>query len=174
MRLITVLFVSLLFAGCSTSNGTYSNNNYTGEHLSIAFNNSLRSWHNLKQQHNANYSYERDTLTAEGFNTSTKITVIDDQVEYRDYFEWQQGNSPTLTWSESYAHINTHQQGVRAHTLDALYSQCKSQILSKPKARYKVILKIDTLGILQQCSYTKLACTNKCTKGIRLQGLTLK
>jgi hypothetical protein len=136
--------------------------------------NSYKNWQKLKEKHNSYYSYERDNLSGEGFHNSTKITVIDNQVEFRDFFEWQQGNTPTLTWTEDYAKLGTHNQGASVKTLDQLYQQCKSQILNQPQSNHSITFKVDQLNVLQQCSFTRLSCTSQCTQGIRIQGLTLR
>jgi hypothetical protein len=168
------LFVAMALVGCSSSDIIRDQDkNFTGKYITKAFNSSYQSWLDLKHKHHANYSYERDTVSSTNFYSSTKLTIKNGQVEYRDFFEWQAGNTPKLSWSESFSELNLHTQGASAKTLDQLYQQCKNQILTKPKAQHKITLSVDRFNILQQCSYTVNNCSTNCTKGIRIQGLSL-
>ncbi len=176
LKTLQFLTLSLLLAlsACSSISTNGKAKSFKAKQIPSAFKNSYKNWQQLKDKHNANYSYERDSLSPEGFHSSTKITVIDDQVEFRDFFEWQQGNTPTLTWTEDFAQLGTHDQGASVKTVDQLYQQCKNQILSQPQTDFAITFKVDQINILQQCSYTRLSCTSQCTKGIRIQGLSLK
>ena len=175
-KITQLLFISLIsvLSACSSISSNSQPKIFTTKQIPSAFRNSYNNWQQLKKAHNSFYSYERDTLTKGGFYSSTKITVIDDQVEYRDFFEWQQGNTPTLTWSEDYAQLGTHDQGTSVKTIDELYDQCKNQILNQPPSQYSITFKVDQLNVLQQCSSTQISCSTGCTQGIRIQGLSLK
>jgi len=134
---------------------------------------SLRHWESLKVKYGDNYKYERIQAITSEQSSSTHLQIENGQVEYRDYFEWHQGNTPSLIWSEPFADLNTHNQGMPVKTIDELYQQCKLQIINKPIEQYSVQLKLDAFNILQQCSYTQLSCSAKCTSGIRISGLTI-
>ena len=176
LKIAQLFTLSLLVAlsACSSISTNGKAKSFKTKQIPSAFINSYKNWQQLKNNHNAHYSYERDGLSPEGFHSSTKITVINNQVEFRDFFEWQQGNTPTLTWTEDFAQLGTHDQGASIKTLDQLYQQCKNQILNQPQTDFTVTFKVDQINILQQCSYTRLSCANQCTKGIRIQGLSLK
>ncbi len=171
---ILAILLTLVLTGCSNQSlkGNVSGTIVTKNFIQ-ALQNSYRSWLDLKEQYGANYSYERDGKISENYYSSTKIVVERDQVEFRSYFEWQKGNTPTETWIEPFAELNLHNQGTPAKTIDELYRQCKFQILNKPLSEYAITLKIDRFNLLQQCSYRQLNCAKNCTKGIRLQGLSI-
>lgn len=134
---------------------------------------SLRHWESLKEKYGDNYKYERTQTVAPGQKSSTHLQIENGQVEYRDYFEWHQGNTPSLIWSEAFADLNKHNQGPPVKTIDELYQQCQSHIINKPIEQYSVQLKLDPFKILMQCSYTKLSCSTQCSSGIRISGLTI-
>jgi len=134
---------------------------------------SLGHWAKLKEKYGDNYKYERIQAIDPEQSSSTHLQIENGQVEYRDYFEWHQGNTPSLIWSEPFAELNTHNQGMPVKTIDELYQQCKLQIINKPGDQYSVKLELDAFNILQQCSYTQLSCRSNCTSGIRISGLTI-
>jgi len=167
--LAILLFISI--AGC-TNVKQQPPQSYQNEDIPIALAASYQSWLKLKQLHGANYSYERDTMSAAG-NNSTLLRIEDDIVEYRYFFEWQDGSTPGLSWSESYAELNLHKQGSPVKNLDQLYRQCETQILNKPISHYQVTFKVDQFEVLKQCSYRQKNCSEKCTRGIRIDGLRM-
>jgi len=134
---------------------------------------SLRNWQSLTAKYGNNYKYERSQDIASGQHSSTHLQVENGQVEYRDYFEWHQGNTPSLIWSESFADLNSHNQGTPVKTIDQLYAQCQSQIINKPTELFSVKLKLDQFNILKQCSYTQRSCSSKCSRGIRIDGVSI-
>mgnify|MGYP000695839099 CR=1 FL=1 len=111
LKTLQFLTLSLLLAlsACSSISTNGKAKSFKAKQIPSAFKNSYKNWQQLKDKHNANYSYERDSLSPEGFHSSTKITVIDDQVEFRDFFEWQQ--QPYLiflVYYETNTIINVH------------------------------------------------------------------
>ncbi|MEM5528447.1 hypothetical protein WN093_06415 [Gammaproteobacteria bacterium AS21] len=172
MKKLLIFTMPFILFGCS-QNPLYEEseeNTYT-QNIYRKINVSYQDWTELKTRHNGNYSYERDTKIKEGFNTSTKIVVENNRVESRSLFEWQTGSTPSKSWHENYAQLGLHQEGAAPVTIDALYDQCKTQVLNQ--AGSSALLKTDQLNILKQCSYTINQCVSNCTKGIRIQGLTL-
>ncbi|EPJ55938.1 MAG: hypothetical protein OFPI_01900 [Osedax symbiont Rs2] len=145
---------------------------YQNEDISIALAASYQSWLKLKQRHGANYSYERDSTSSAGSN-STLLRIEDDIVEYRYFFQWQEGSTPSLSWSEAFAELNLHDQGSAVKNLDQLYRQCETQIFNKPLAEYALTFKVDQFNILKQCSSRQINCSEKCTQGIRIDGLMM-
>ncbi|MCJ8298508.1 MAG: hypothetical protein MJK13_06155 [Pseudomonadales bacterium] len=165
------LLLIISIAGCTGIKQQPLQSNQTDE-IPTAITESYQSWLKLKQEHGANYSYERDTFSAQG-NNSTLLRIEDDIVEYRYFFEWQEGGTPSLSWIESYAELSLHNQGTAVKTLDQLYRQCETQILSKALSEYAITLKVDQFNVLKQCSYTQIQCSANCTKGIRIHGLRM-
>ncbi|NQZ31889.1 MAG: hypothetical protein HRU06_11480 [Oceanospirillaceae bacterium] len=173
-KILGIVFV-LTLVGCTDSGLIKSSQTaVAAKDIPKMFDLSLRNWTKLKRKYGTNYSYQRSTKTASGQHSNTKILVLDNRVEYRDFFEWQEGNTPSLTWSENFADLNQHNQGTPAKTLDQLYAQCQQEILSKSTTEYSIRFSLDQYQILKQCSYTKLSCSNTCsTQGIRINGLTI-
>ena len=173
-RLLSVTLI-LTVAGCSaTTSNEQSGQGFTGKDIPAAWRNSYTDWKDLKRAYQAKYTYERDYNYASRFNSSTKFEIINDQVEFRHFFQWQTGVSPTLTWSESYNDLDSHNQGSPAKTLDQLYQQCKTEVLNQPQINATLNFVVDQFNILQECSITQHNCHSACTQGIRIQGLSIE
>ena len=174
MLIAMVLLITLSLVGCADfALINRGNTTIVDKNMPSALANSLRTWSKLKRQYGANYSYERHVTTSSGHNNNTILHIEDDRVEYRDYFEWQEGYMPTLSWSESFADLGRHNQGAAIKTIDQLYVQCQQQILSKPRADFSIQLALDQFNILKQCSSIKIACVTDCKQGIRISGLRI-
>ena len=174
-KIIFCFSLILVFSGCSgLSTHENGGKSFVAKDIPRAWRNSYHDWLTLKQDYQGNYNYERDAKYATNFNSSTKFEVINDQVEYRHFFEWQTGNSPSISWTESYADLGAHDQGSPARTIDQLYHQCKSEILNQAQSKYSIQFKVDAFNVIKECSYTKKQCNSQCTKGIRIQGLSMQ
>jgi hypothetical protein len=174
-KIPSMALLVLVISGCSGHHiSSEHTKSFAAKDIPRAWRNSHQDWLELKEKYQGNYSYERDARYSTDFNSSTKFEIISEQVEFRHFFEWQTGNSPSITWSESYADLDAHNQGSPSKTMDQLYRQCQSDILSLSQSKYLIKFKVDQFNILQECSYTQKKCDSNCTKGIRIQGLSMK
>jgi hypothetical protein len=173
LKVFTIIAVLSLISCSPSGLKKNADDQFIKNSYPIALKQSYRHWLGLKDDYGNNYSYERDSIILTGFNSSTKLVIKNDQVENRYFFEWQTGNTPSLTWREDFTELGLHDQGASVKTLDELYKQCETVVLSKSITEYAITLTLDRLNLLKQCSYTKVSCDQNCTKGIRIQGLSI-
>jgi hypothetical protein len=98
--------------------------------------------------------------------TLTTIEIKDDSPTARRYEEAVMtepaGGGITAGWIET-ANIGAHAAGQPAETMEQLYADCSSHVLSQDPATAQITFQADTRGALQQCWYISNSCVDDCT-----------
>ncbi len=132
---------------------------------------SLLSWQLVKKQI-ARYQYSVNFSSWVGFSNRTTLSVEDDVVVNRAYVAFDQNNKLVAQWQEDGSdEIGTHKRGATPKTMDQLYRQCRSEVLSKSAQENYISLSFDENNLLRQCTYTPMSCADDCSFGVNISDL---
>jgi hypothetical protein len=57
--------------------------------------------------------------------------------------------------------------------IDALYEQCRTEVLTQDPAANFIDFALDERGLLKTCTYVPMGCADDCTQGVTISDLVL-
>ncbi len=133
---------------------------------------SLIDWQLAKKQRNSAYQYSVHFSSWVGFRSQTQLTVIGDGVVKREYQAFDREGKKVVDWQENNTdELATHKRGAPVKTIDQLYTQCQTEILSKPKQENYLNLSFDDRNLLRQCTYMPKNCADDCSFDVNISNL---
>jgi hypothetical protein len=96
----------------------------------------------------------------------TTVAITEDQAAARRFERWENG-AITEQWVETSAEIGAHAEGAPALTMEQLYDDCRTKILSGDSGRYNIVFETDANGALARCTAELLPdCADDCSSGV--------
>jgi hypothetical protein len=135
---------------------------------------SLEAWQQLKTENGVYYRYETDFISWTGFRSTTTLTVQNERVVARAYtssYENDAGEPVEESWLEEGEAVGSHDSGADAVTIDALYTTCRTEILTKNTLDNELYLDFHEGGVLETCTYRPLDCMDDCLFGVSIDRL---
>jgi hypothetical protein len=135
---------------------------------------SLATWDALKVEHGNHYRYETRSVSWTGFRSTTTLTVRNGEVIMRAYearYQNDVGEDVSESWTEEGAAVGSHESGADPVTIDALYSKCRTEVLTQDPRDNAFYLDFHTNGVLKTCEYRPLACVDDCLFGVSVDVL---
>lgn len=120
---------------------------------------SLKTWQQLSEQNEGNYSYTVRWSSFVGFGHETEIIVRDNKVVERRYrtFSNRPPASPAepafkvSSWVEKGKSLGTHKEGAPPKTIDELYAEA-AKVLERPLSEHeRRYVRFDQRGLLLSC-----------------------
>jgi hypothetical protein len=118
-----------------------------------------------KGKHDNSYTYTRDFQSFTGFGFQTTIVVAQGLVIERHFKSQHISGGDSTQWSETGADVGSHDEGFPAVTVDALYDECATTVLTKDEDNNWINFSTDANQFLQACTYTPMNCQDDCTRG---------
>ena len=166
--LATAVLAASIAAGCSSADPRRQ-----------ALDDSRDSWRALAAANAETYSYEVGTSSFSGYASRTVLQFESGVATYRRYdlATPDEGGGPgalTLQWEERGSEVGGHSGGAAPPaTVDALYDQCASQVLTQDPDRNDFVIGYDDAGILQACFYIPRGCQDDCSFGVGVSNLQM-
>lgn len=135
---------------------------------------SLEAWNALKAENGDHYRYETRSVSWTGFRSTTTLTVQGGEVITRVYesrYQNDAGEDVFESWTEEGAAVGSHKSGADPVTLDALYSECRTEVLTQNPQDNAFYVDFHTNGVLKTCEYRPLACVDDCLFGVSVDAL---
>ncbi len=126
-----------------------------------------------KAKHDNSYTYTRDFQSFSGFGFQTTIVVDKGVVVERTYKAQHISGGDSTQWTEIGAAIGSHDEGHPAVTVDALYDECATVVLTKNDELNWINFSTDDNNFLQACTFTPKQCQDDCTRGPVISTLEL-
>jgi len=123
------------------------------------------AFNDAKAKHDNSYTYTRDFQSFSGFGFQTTVVVANGLVVERHYKEQHISGGDSSGWSETGAEVGSHEEGFPAVTVDALYDQCATEVLTQNENTNWINFSTDDNNLLQACTYTPMACQDDCSRG---------
>ena len=137
-----------------------------------AINQSWQAWLTTKSTCGT-YHYSVPRSSFSGRNSKTSIEITAGTATRRTGEQWHFVPGPTSgtkvvdgQWTEVGPAVGTHDGAEPARTMDALYDDCASKVLSQDPTKNDITFKADTRGVLQQCWYVPHDCADDCAVGV--------
>ncbi len=118
-----------------------------------------------KGKHDNSYRYTRDFQSFSGFGFQTTITVAQGVVIERTFKSQHVSGGESTQWTETGAEVGSHDEGFAAVTVDALYEECATTVLTKNDEINWINFSTDDNNFLQACTFTPKNCQDDCTRG---------
>lgn len=118
-----------------------------------------------KAKHDNSYTYTRDFQSFSGFGFQTTVVVAQGTVVERHFKAQHVSGGDSTQWSETGAEVGTHDEGFPAVTVDALYTECATDVLTQNDELNWVNFSTDENNFLQACTFTPKLCQDDCTRG---------
>lgn len=128
------------------------------------------AWEAAKVEHGNSYRYVRRYVSFSGSRSRTEIVVAAGVVTERHH-ERTGGDGEPVEYSELGAEVGSHSDGFPPVLLDALYDECRSEVLVQDPATNSITFRTDERGLLQACTYTPNLCQDDCTFGPEIDEL---
>jgi hypothetical protein len=135
---------------------------------------SLETWNALKTENGDHYRYETRSVSWTGFRSTTTLTVRSGEVvirAYESHYQNDAGEGVSESWTEEDAAVGSHESGADPVTIDALYSECRTEVLTKNPQDNVFYLDFHQSGVLKTCEYRPLACADDCLFGVSVDAL---
>ncbi len=135
---------------------------------------SLEAWNALKAEYGDHYRYETRFVSWTGFRSTTTLAVRGSVVVTRAYesrYQNDAGEDVSESWTEEGAAVGSHESGADPVTIDALYSKCRTEVLTQNPQDNMFHLYFHTNGVLETCKYRPLTCVNDCLFGVSVDAL---
>lgn len=135
---------------------------------------SLEAWNALKAEHGDHYRYETRFVSWTGFRSTTTLTVRGSVVvtrAYESHYQNDAGEDVSEAWTEEGAAVGSHESGTDLVTIDALYSECRTEVLTQNSQDNVFYLDFHTNGALKTCEDRPLACVDDYLFGVRVDAL---
>ena len=127
---------------------------------------SREEWNRAKVAHGNSYTYSRGFQSWTGFSGETTLVVKNGVVTERHYKAQHASGGQASAWSEIGAQVGSHtDEGFPAVLVDALYDECRTQVLTQDETRNWMSFSVDQNGFLQACTYTPMECQDDCSRG---------
>jgi hypothetical protein len=128
------------------------------------------AWMTTKAECAGAYRYSRNSYGPLGVPAyKTTVAINGDQAAARKFERWENG-AITAQWVETSAEVGTHSEGAAALTMEQLYDDCRTKILSGAAGKYDIVFETDANGALQRCtSQVAPDCTDDCSSGVVVQ-----
>ncbi len=139
-----------------------------------AFEQSLKTWQNLKDDNGEDYAYSSVSSSAFGFGSETIITVISGEVVRRSYQEFTFGENSfdrintDVSYLEEGMAIGTNERGLMAVTIDELYDTCAGEYLTVNEVDNNVFFETETNGVVNLCGFFPKNCADDCFTGFSI------
>lgn len=141
------------------------------------YNDSAEAWEINKKTKSNSYSFTINSQSAFGFGSNTIITVINGKVvsrEYEGYIITEQGQQEIIkTWIENENELGSHEEGAKPITLDEIYTDCKTNILTANEEDNYIVFLAENGDLLSVCSYFPKNCQDDCSIGYRISDIQL-
>ncbi len=135
---------------------------------------SKETWNLAKGAASNSYTYSREFASFTGFTGRTTLVVANGVVTERHYKAQHVAGGPTTQWSETGAQVGSHQdEGFPAVTIDALYEECRTQVLTQNENDNWMQFSTDERGFLQACTYTPMSCQDDCSRGPTISSIAI-
>lgn len=115
---------------------------------------SLETWNALKAENGGHYRYETRSVSWTRFRSTTTLTVRGGEVVIRaheSHYQNDAGEDVSESWTEEGAAVGSHESGADPVTIDALYSECRTEVLSQNPRDNEFYLDFHTNGVLETC-----------------------
>jgi hypothetical protein len=132
---------------------------------------SRTAWERAKIENANTYRYEREFTSFIGLTGRTTIVVEDGVVTERHYKESHINGGHHEQWSELGADVGSHFQGFQPLLIDALYDECRDDVLTQDEDENRMSFALDARGLLQACTYFPRNCADDCERGPRISNL---
>lgn len=159
-QLTSALFISVL-ASCAQTLPPSMND-------PLAY--SLEKWQELKTANGNDYTYDSTFLSTFGFGSITTFEITDDQVTARSFVGFDETQTTNEEWTERGAEIGSHESGEPARTVEQVYSECGSAILTQDRNVNVVTLQFSN-DVLEFCDYYSKTCADDCVIGVSIENL---
>jgi len=127
---------------------------------------SLQEWNRAKAVNGNSYTYTRMFQSFTGFSGRTTLVVKNGVVTERHYKAQHLSGGEATIWDEIGAQVGSHtDEGFPAVLVDALYEQCRTDVLTQNETTNWMNFQVDSNGFLQACTYTPMACQDDCSRG---------
>jgi hypothetical protein len=123
------------------------------------------AWDAAKAKHANSYTYTRDFQSFSGFGFQTTLVVAGGVVVERTYKAQHVSGGDSTQWTETGADIGSHDEGHPALTVDALYTECATEVLTQDDQANWINFSTDDNNFLQACTYTPKLCQDDCSRG---------
>jgi hypothetical protein len=133
---------------------------------------SREAWEQAKLDNMNTYTYEREFNSFIGLTGRTTIVVEDGVVTERHYKQAHINGGSHEQWSELGADVGSHVQGFAPVLIDALYDECRDEVLVQDEEENLMSFSLDSRGLLQACTYFPRNCADDCERGPRISSLT--
>ena len=138
----------------------------TNEERKVELAMSRQAWDRAKLENGNSYTYKRGFQSFTGFSGETTLVVKNGVVTERHYKEQHLSGGEAVTWSEIGAQVGSHaDQGFAPVLVDALYEECRTNVLTQDEDRNWMNFGVDENGFLQVCTYTPMECQDDCSRG---------
>ena len=174
LKKITYIFLIITLFSCESNKGV--NIAYESEYEL-----SLNAWNKLKKTNGNSYTYESSLISWIGSGSTTKITVINNQVSSREYIAFDifdpktgdylglKNKRITDLYNEDINTLNTNKQGAKPLTIEQLYSSCITEYLTVDTTENKITFAVDSNNLLSNCTYYTIGCQDDCSVGIHIK-----
>ncbi|MEO1436564.1 MAG: hypothetical protein AAFV80_13580 [Bacteroidota bacterium] len=167
--------LALLVLGFSSCSST-KHIDIENDALESKYNTSLDLWNKQKAENGGNYKYSTSYASVFGYRSRTEITVKNNKVVGRKFYETEQGSQDLkLVFEEDESTINSVPDRGTAVTMDQIYETCGETSLTKDeyydagegeKIEANVLtFETDVKGILSNCGYREAMCADDCYRG---------
>ena len=127
---------------------------------------SREAWDRAKAMFNNSYTYKRGFSSFTGFQGETTLVVNNGVVVERHYKAQHLSGGEATMWSEYGADVGSHtDEGFAPVLVDALYDECRTQVLTQDETKNWMSFGLDGNGFLQVCTYTPMGCQDDCARG---------
>lgn len=172
------LFGIFIFFSCSKEQEeTLGSTTDTKIPFLAEYNDSVEAWEINKKTKSNSYSFTINAQSAFGFGSNTIITVINGKVvsrEYEGYMITEDGQREIIkTWIENENELGSHEEGAEPITLDEIYTDCKTNILTANEEDNYIVFLAENGDLLSVCSYFPKNCQDDCSIGYRISDIQL-
>ena len=120
------------------------------------------------------YEYARESFSFFGqIGSETDFVVEDGVVVERHFKSSHVDGSSHVSFSELGDEVGNDPRGHRVATIDDLYEECRTEVLTQSEDENFISLAFDDAGLLQTCTYFPLNCADDCTFGVTIASIDL-
>ncbi|UYQ95847.1 hypothetical protein MKQ68_12120 [Chitinophaga horti] len=170
MRLTLPLLILVLFAGLP---GGCSKEDIAHE---SAYQQSFKAWQTFKKASDNSYRFMVKSGSWNGYGSETTFTIEKGVVTGRHHKSTiMDGGTGAVTvrneWTEDASTLNTHDGALEPMTLDDVYHQAKTDLLTK-RSKTTPYFEAKNDGLISTVGYTMEECVDDCFVGLRIVSIT--
>lgn len=138
---------------------------------------SYAQWLSFKRAAKNGYTFTITTSSFAGFNTETKITVINNAIAARDFTSFNYVRDPANSnllkkvvvdqWHEDKTSLNRHGDRTWFLTMDEVYVRAKQWLSADPK-KNTTYFETKNDGLISTAGYVPIGCEDDCFTGITI------